>query len=701
MLRFLFPSRRRTIGRFDWLTSARVERLEDKTLLAGTVLDAGRQLVVANNATDIVAPAIPIYVDGTLADTENQIVIYHLNRAGDYRQKLVVDSNGFLRARHTDSDAEAGMEDPFGTSLKLGPGLILNNGSGPEHYLSARLTEINIVQQGQGNPLKIIAKGSPMNGSGDVLDSVEVTWEIFFGLNFSGDTQEMRIRTLFTATKTLTLDSTALTNAEAFRVAEFSSSNVSPARTTLGVRTRDADQLVAQNANGNVELNLNKQAVNALFFSNGLANTSTVALNQVVPAPLNQDPPSILASVYNPGVVKFRVQGYISDDAGINENSDNLGAWISRDFASSTISAGQFMAWTVDYTIADTPHLTAKDDFAYWDAAASELNFGRSSGNLLSHSIIPYSDANPWSFYSGDFDGDGDSEIAGRIATGTWWVRGIAAFSGAEKSFGSWASDAAAGWTNVQVIDVNGDGRDDILGQHQLGHWWAAISTGTTFVNTYMGRWANSGWVTLKAGDYNGDGKVDMAGLRENGVWIVGLNDGGRFRDFHYGRWNGSAGWHSFNIVDFNGDGRDDILAQTASNTWWIGSIQGPGNSFGTSYAGRSQGNESFVADFNDDGIEDIAERNSNGVWWVSQNDGSGKLVNPSIWGRSDIGETWSFISGDFDGNNVPDLLAFRHSDREWFLLASASDKFIASPILSTSPFDPAAEYLVGDFYNF
>jgi len=59
----------------------------------------------------------------------------------------------------------------------------------------------------------------------------------------------------------------------------------------------------------------------------------------------------------------------------------------------------------------------------------------------------------------------------GRQSTGTGFVN---------EPWGYWSPTAT--WQDVQVADVNGDGRADIVGRAG-GYWWVAKSTGTGFVN--------------------------------------------------------------------------------------------------------------------------------------------------------------------------------------------------------------------------
>jgi hypothetical protein len=67
---------------------------------------------------------------------------------------------------------------------------------------------------------------------------------------------------------------------------------------------------------------------------------------------------------------------------------------------------------------------------------------------------------------------------------------------------------------DVRVGDFNGDGSSDIAGRVSTsGDWWVAESTGTAFANSKWTRWSSSiDWVNVGTGDFNGDGNTDFGG---------------------------------------------------------------------------------------------------------------------------------------------------------------------------------------------
>ncbi|QRO02689.1 VCBS repeat-containing protein [Archangium violaceum] len=175
-----------------------------------------------------------------------------------------------------------------------------------------------------------------------------------------------------------------------------------------------------------------------------------------------------------------------------------------------------------------------------------------------------------------DVNGDGRADIVGFANAGV----NVALSTG--NGFAApqlWLADFgynAGGWRVEQhprtLADVNGDGRADVVGFGQAGVY-VALSTGTSFTPSQF--WLadfgyNSTWrVELHprtAVDVNGDGRADIVGFANAGV-VVALSTGTGFTapqlwlaDFGYD----AGGWrveqHPRTLADVNGDGRADVV---------------------------------------------------------------------------------------------------------------------------------------------
>ncbi len=231
----------------------------------------------------------------------------------------------------------------------------------------------------------------------------------------------------------------------------------------------------------------------------------------------------------------------------------------------------------------------------------------------------------------GDFDGDGNEDIARLTETGEWQI-GISDGAGSY-DFSKWSQWKASTLQDVQVGDFNGDGKDDLAGLFGKGlkkNWWVGISNGSQLTNRRFVRWDTSeGLDQVQVGDFNGDGTDDIAGLLGTGVrksWQVGVSSGSEFVTEKWARWNTSGGLDNVTVGDFNGDGKDDIAGLFQGKYWRVG-VAGD-SSFGLSrwatWSFASEGLDQIkVEDVDGDGDDDIVGVDAAGRSWVSHSSGT------------------------------------------------------------------------------
>jgi hypothetical protein len=149
-----------------------------------------------------------------------------------------------------------------------------------------------------------------------------------------------------------------------------------------------------------------------------------------------------------------------------------------------------------------------------------------------------------------DFDGDGYMDIGGIRANGVY----VSRFDGSKflapvrwtahfgDELGRWRMDRHPRY----FADVNGDGRADVIGFHDIGPF-VALSNGTgfgapslwgAFFGHTVGNWRVDKHVRRLL-DIDGDHKLDLVGVHDDGVW-VSMSLGNRFtepvlriQDFH------------------------------------------------------------------------------------------------------------------------------------------------------------------------
>ncbi|NOU23905.1 MAG: hypothetical protein HOO90_00005, partial [Methylotenera sp.] len=252
-------------------------------------------------------------------------------------------------------------------------------------------------------------------------------------------------------------------------------------------------------------------------------------------------------------------------------------------------------------------------------------------------------------------------------------------------SYGVTSGGWAVGHHPRMMADVNGDGKDDVVGFSGAGVL-VSLSTATGFttpamwVNAYgetSGGWSESYHPRMMA-DVNGDGKADVIGFSSAGV-LVSLSTGTGFTApamwvNSYGVTSGgwAVGHHPRMMADVNGDGKDDVVGFSGAGVlvslstatgfttpaMWV-------NAYGETSGGWSESyHPRMMADVNGDGKADVIGFSSAGVL-VSLSTGTG-FTAPAMWVNS-YGVTsggWAVghhprMMADVNGDGKPDVVGF------------------------------------------
>jgi hypothetical protein len=284
------------------------------------------------------------------------------------------------------------------------------------------------------------------------------------------------------------------------------------------------------------------------------------------------------------------------------------------------------------------------------------------------------------------FNGDGFSDIAFHRPGDLIWNTVPVLFAAGS---GGWtnANNAAPSWANQPGVrgilgDFDGDGDTDVA-FHRPGGPWNSVpllfsngAGGWSQVNAGAPSWANQPGVVGIAGDFNGDGRTDIAFHRPGGSWST--------VPVLFAK--GSAGWNSSNrpapswanqpgVVaiagDLNGDGRTDIAFHRPGGPWSTVPVllaKGDGawdsaNTAAPSWANQP-GVKAIPGDFDGNGRGDIAFHRPGGPWstvpvlfsngngsWTSKNSGAPSWANqPGV----------EAVAGDYDGNGRTDIAFYR-----------------------------------------
>jgi uncharacterized delta-60 repeat protein len=290
------------------------------------------------------------------------------------------------------------------------------------------------------------------------------------------------------------------------------------------------------------------------------------------------------------------------------------------------------------------------DDLVARNAATGEFNVSvnNHNGTFAAPTIWGtwLASANFVDVQVGDVDGDGRADLVGRVdTTAYWWV---AVSNGAAFTVAGWMQWPTAGrWVDVFVTDMNGDARSDVVGRDATtGQWNVGLSNGTTFTNSVWATWSTTAnWVDVQAGDVDGDARSDIAGrVSSSGQWWVALSTGTSLASATvWTTWSAAVTWADVHLVDVTGDGRADLVGRV-SNNWWIGTSNGTSSFTNTLWNSWPTGTfiDNVLGDFDGDGRLDIAGRR-NGEWWVLRNTGN-TFAAAAQWGLWSNSVTWQNV---------------------------------------------------------
>ena len=311
---------------------------------------------------------------------------------------------------------------------------------------------------------------------------------------------------------------------------------------------------------------------------------------------------------------------------------------------------------------------------------------------------------------TGDINGDRLEDIVGFGEAGVY--RALSTASGfGPATYVSADFGYNQGWRvdrHVRLLaDVNGDGRKDIVAFGDTGVWLALATssgyfTAPMFVVAEFG--FNQGWTPTHhprmTADVNGDGRQDIVGFANEGVWIA-LSTGNGFSpaqdvlpEFGYL----AGGWfvdrHPRLLADINGDGKHDIVGFGDAGVWTALST-GSGfeaaqfvlADFGYNQGWRVGKHPRFVADLNGDGYQDIVGFGKKSVYRALGGPagfGSVRGVLRDLaaerfpFNLDDVDQLAPRFVGDVDGDGKQDLVAF---DATEIKVARSSDLAPPPPV--------------------
>ena len=276
---------------------------------------------------------------------------------------------------------------------------------------------------------------------------------------------------------------------------------------------------------------------------------------------------------------------------------------------------------------------------------------------------------------AGDFNNDGKLDIVGAVGEVVYVMLGNG--DGTFQSAHGTASVVGSTITGINVADVNGDGKLDVV---VMG----SKNSTTSFVATMYGNGDGSFQAPIETdfsgvhfparpvlADFNRDGNLDLAYATASGIQTLFANGDGTFRMGPSSPLS-QIGLNVPAVGDFNGDGSLDLVVTVydpfTTGLEFVGVMLGNGEgSFGalstvpgtgTTFA---SGITAVVADFNNDGKLDIvagiqtAGATIQGMIQVSLGNGDGTFQSAlSVPNVSSV--TSPMLLGDFNGDGNLDL---------------------------------------------
>jgi flagellin len=278
---------------------------------------------------------------------------------------------------------------------------------------------------------------------------------------------------------------------------------------------------------------------------------------------------------------------------------------------------------------------------------------------------------------SGDINGDGIMDLISGDDAAIFYAsigNGDGTFQTATQIGGTTFGVTSSG----ALADVNGDGRLDFVegSNDGLGSGGLFVSLGNGDGTFQTASLISSGSVSrVDVGDMNGDGKIDIVAASVAGVVTTRLGTGtGTFGSAISAGITTGGALDAFRLGDLNGDGKLDIVAAAGGSSIVSALGTGAGGFQAASTVASGAVGSIALADFNSDGILDIAALRSGGAY-VYQGTGAGGFGAGSLVGAGNT----SLIVADINGDGESDILAGNALGRTTAYLGSGAGSFTST----------------------
>ncbi len=300
------------------------------------------------------------------------------------------------------------------------------------------------------------------------------------------------------------------------------------------------------------------------------------------------------------------------------------------------------------------------------------IAINNSTPGNLNFSAYNFTTGNAQSIYAADFDGDGKRDLA----TTYYIYRNTSTGQGNFSMTYATGSSSVSGY-QIAAGDFNGDGKIDLVGE-QGSNMWIALNTSTGPGNiSFGGRQFLAGvgatCTGIQVADVDGDGKTDILASQGNANRAVSIRNittpGSNTITVEAPEYWSTNGNYPYRcqIADFDKDGKIDLTtcnynapANTCifRNTSTVGNINFAGS---VNLAAPQNNYRIQVGDVNGDGLPDIVTKSLGvNVFSVYPNTSTGPgsvtFGTRYDYTSSDRAEVSGIVIGDLDGDFVPDI---------------------------------------------
>jgi len=329
----------------------------------------------------------------------------------------------------------------------------------------------------------------------------------------------------------------------------------------------------------------------------------------------------------------------VATQAGCAWSVSNSASWITVTSGSSGIGSG-----TVTYSVAPN----AADD-------------SRSAGlTIAGRTVTVYEggQASPPAVDSHDLSADGKPDLVWQHHTagwiGAWFMNGTAMTS---TTLFTPSAAADTDWRIAGVADFNADGKPDLLWQHrttgQLSAWFmngTAMTSSTLLTPSFV---ADTNWKIAGVADFDGDGRPDLVWQHQTTGWIgVWFMNGTSMTSASLFTPSAVAdtAWRIVTAADFDSDGKPDLVWQHRTAGWigvWFmnGTSMTSAALFTPSAVADTGWDLVGAADFDSDGKPDLIWQHRTagwiGVWFMNGT----SMTSAALFTPSAVADTnWKIV---------------------------------------------------------